>query len=84
MIKKRSSKWLIYIPLILMSIFYLLPMYIMLITGFKGFDEVSLKTMWDLPKGIRFDNFIEAYKVWHPLCGIVSIWFFLQQLFHQF
>jgi glucose/mannose transport system permease protein len=66
MIKKRSSKWLIYIPLILMSFFYLLPMYVMLITGFKGFEEISLKTMWDLPKGIHFDNFIEAYKTLAP------------------
>jgi len=64
--KRRSSKWLIYIPLVLMSIFYLLPMYIMLITGLKGFDEISLKTMWALPKGIRFDNFTEAYKVLAP------------------
>ena len=36
-----------------MAIFYLLPMYVMLVTGFKGFDEISLKTMWDLPSGIR-------------------------------
>jgi glucose/mannose transport system permease protein len=38
----------------------------MLVTGFKGFEEVSLKTMWDLPKGIRFDNFIAAYKALAP------------------
>ncbi len=64
--RSRSNKWLIYIPLILAAFFYLIPMYIMLVTGFKGFEEVSLKTMWNLPKGIRFDNFIAAYKALAP------------------
>ncbi len=49
MIKRRSSRMLLYLPLILMSLFYLVPVYLMLITGFKGFEEVSLKTMWALP-----------------------------------
>jgi glucose/mannose transport system permease protein len=38
----------------------------MLITGFKGFDEISLKTMWDLPKGLHFDNYIQAYNQLSP------------------
>ena len=42
-------------------------MYVMLVTGFKGFDEVSLKTMWDLPKASSFDNFIEAYEAIAPI-----------------
>jgi glucose/mannose transport system permease protein len=65
----RQLNWrknALYIPLILMAIFYLLPMYVMLITGFKGFDEVSLKTMWDLPSTIKFDNFVEAYQKLAP------------------
>jgi glucose/mannose transport system permease protein len=56
------SKHLLYLPLAFMAVFYLLPVYVMLITGFKGFEEVSLRTMWDLPNSIKFDNFIEAYK----------------------
>jgi glucose/mannose transport system permease protein len=59
---KLRAKHLLFLPLILMAIFYLLPVYVMLITGFKGFEEVSLRTMWDLPSSIQFDNFIEAYK----------------------
>jgi glucose/mannose transport system permease protein len=65
----RQLNWrknALYIPLVLMAIFYLLPMYVMLITGFKGFDEVSLKTMWDLPSTIKFDNFVEAYQKLAP------------------
>ena len=63
-----SRNWL-YIPLIAMAIFYLLPMYVMLVTGFKGFDEIDLKTMWNLPRGIAFDNYIEAFSKLAPSLG---------------
>ena len=77
----RSRTWLqtrnlLLIPLILMTIFYLLPMYVMLITGFKSFDEVSLRTMWQLPSGIHLDNYIEAFDklaphLWNSLIMVI-------------
>jgi glucose/mannose transport system permease protein len=63
-----GKNWL-YLPLIAMAVFYLIPMYVMLVTGFKSFAEVDLKTMWNLPSGIYFDNFIEAYGTLSP-----SLW----------
>ncbi len=63
---QKRSRFLLYIPLVAVAIFYLIPVYVMLVTGFKGFEEVNLKTMWDLPTGIRFDNFIEAYNKLAP------------------
>ena len=32
----------------------------MLITGLKSLSEVNLQTMWNLPTGIQFDNFVQA------------------------
>ncbi len=61
----RGRAWL-HIPLIAMAAFYLLPMFVMLNTGFKSFDEVSLATMWDLPRGLSFDNFTAAWDVLAP------------------
>ena len=61
-----KAKYWLYIPLLLMSVFYLLPMYVMLVTGFKGFDEVSLRTMWSLPSSLKMENFIEAYHQLAP------------------
>lgn len=58
----RIGKNWLYGPLIFMAIFYLIPMYVMLVTGFKSFEEVDLKTMWNLPHGIAFDNYIEAFR----------------------
>jgi glucose/mannose transport system permease protein len=63
-----SRNWL-YIPLVAMAIFYLLPMYVMLVTGFKAFDEIDLKTMWNLPRGIAFDNYVEAFSKLAPSLG---------------
>jgi glucose/mannose transport system permease protein len=67
MIKKTylAKSWL-YVPLIGLAIFYLLPMYVMLVTGFKSFAEIDLKTMWNLPQGIAFDNYIEAFTKLAP------------------
>ena len=59
-------KYLLLLPLIFMTFFYLLPMYIMLSTGLKAFDEVSLKTMWDIPSGVHFDNFVAAWEKLAP------------------
>lgn len=67
--KLRIGKNWLYLPLIAMAIFYLIPMYVMLVTGFKSFAEVDLKTMWNLPQGIHFDNYIEAYSQLAP-----SLW----------
>ena len=63
-VSKRRA-W-VYIPLTFMALFYLLPMFIMLNTGFKSFDEVSLATMWQLPSSISFDNFIAAWDALAP------------------
>jgi glucose/mannose transport system permease protein len=60
--QRLRPKYLLYLPLIFMAIFYLIPVYVMLITGFKGFEEVNLRTMWDLPSSIKLDNFTEAYN----------------------
>ncbi len=73
--KHRARYWL-YIPLVFMAIFYLIPMYVMLVTGFKGFEEVSLKTMWQLPTGLRLDNFREAFDKLAP-----SLWNSLNMVF---
>lgn len=62
---RLSKNWL-YLPLVFMAIFYLIPLYVMLVTGFKSFAEVDLKTMWNLPSGIHFDNFIEAFSKLSP------------------
>ena len=64
--RRIPSRALIYILLLFFSMFYLIPMYVMLVTGFKNFEEVSLRTMWDLPSGLAVENFSAAYQVLAP------------------
>lgn len=55
-----SRAW-IYVVLILAAAFYLLPVYMLFITGMKSFKEVSLARMWELPSGFHFDSYIKAW-----------------------
>jgi glucose/mannose transport system permease protein len=64
--KKSQRKLLLYVPLLLATAFYLIPLYLMLNTGFKSFAEVDLQTMWRLPSGLHFDNFTAAFEQLAP------------------
>lgn len=57
----RWNRIFIYAALVLAAAFYLLPVYVLLITGMKSFQEVSLARMWDLPSGLHFDSFLKAW-----------------------
>ena len=55
--KISVTRLLIYIILATFTIFYIIPMYIMIATGMKSFAEVSLDTMWNLPLSLNFNSF---------------------------
>ena len=63
---RRSA---IYLLLIAMALFFLLPVYVIMITGLKSFAEVDLQRMWDLPQTIGLDNFRAAFEVLAPHLG---------------
>ena len=58
----RWSRVAIYTVLILFALVYLMPIYVLLVTGLKSFQEVRLAQMWDLPSGLHFDSFRSAYN----------------------
>jgi len=68
MIRRRPLvNILFYLFLILLALVYLMPIYLLLLTGFKPFNQVDLKTMWNLPAGgLYIDNFIAGYKQLAP------------------
>ena len=68
--QKPVVKVIFYISLALLALFYLVPIYLMLLTGFKPFNQVDLKTMWDLPMGgLYVDNFIAGFNQLAPNIG---------------
>ena len=65
--RRIATKILFYLILIAAAIVFLLPVYLMVLTGFKPFNEVDLKTMWSLPTtGLHIENFIAGYKQLAP------------------
>jgi glucose/mannose transport system permease protein len=55
-----------FILLAALAAFFLLPVWVMLITGLKPFADVSLARMWELPSGIYLDNFQAALRALGP------------------
>ncbi len=67
MIRRVLSHGLFYIILLSLAVFYLLPIYLMLLTSFKPISQVDLKTMWSLPiNGLHIENFVAGYKQLAP------------------
>jgi glucose/mannose transport system permease protein len=50
-----------YVLLCAASLLFLMPVYVLLITGFKSFQEVSLASMWKFPSRFSFASFIQAW-----------------------
>lgn len=65
-ISQRLSRPFMYFLLITMAVFFLLPVYVLLITGLKSFAEVDLQRMWDLPSRLNAENFVAAFDVLKP------------------
>src|SRR5262245_21969912 len=47
---RKRYPWLSIIALTLALIFYLLPVYVMMVNGLKDAQHVNLSTMWNLPE----------------------------------
>lgn len=62
----KTSTIVYYIILIIFTIFYIIPFYVTISTSFKPFEEVSIATMWNLPKKISLDGFKVAFARLSP------------------
>ena len=60
------SRYLLYGLLILFALWYLAPVYVLLVTGMKDFTEVSLDRMWQFPSRFNMASFGEAYESLAP------------------
>lgn len=58
----RPSRVLIYTVLLIFAAFYLMPVYVLLVTGLKSFQEVTLDKMWALPHSLSFASFRDAWS----------------------
>ncbi|HEX7066382.1 MAG TPA: carbohydrate ABC transporter permease [Bacillales bacterium] len=63
---RTFSKGVVYAILILFSLCFLVPFYVLLVTSLKPFDEVSFATMWQLPSTIDFSSYAKAFDKLAP------------------
>ena len=56
----------IYLVLIAFAAFYAMPFYVMIITGLKPYADVNVTRMWELPTGLYFGSFTEAWRMVSP------------------
>jgi ABC-type sugar transport system, permease component len=64
--KKWFPRAILYAVLILFATFFLMPLYVLLATSLKPFEEVSLAEMWRLPRQIDFSGYTHALKQLAP------------------
>lgn len=58
----RPTRLLIYLLLCIFAAFYLLPIYLMLITSLKAYVDLNVTKMWELPKGLHLEGFIGGWQ----------------------
>jgi glucose/mannose transport system permease protein len=66
---KTFWDWLILAILLGCAAFFLLPLYVMFVTGLKQTESVSLSTMWNLPSHLSAGGFTEAWSRLLPNLG---------------
>lgn len=59
---KKLGRWFVWLVLIVAALFFLLPLYVMVVNGLKDAQNVSLSTMWNLPENISGGGFLEAWQ----------------------
>jgi glucose/mannose transport system permease protein len=62
----RASRVITYALLLVVAVFYLLPIYVMAVTAFKSFTEVSHTTPWQLPSMPTVEAFGNAFSTLAP------------------
>ncbi|CAH0118386.1 MULTISPECIES: carbohydrate ABC transporter permease [unclassified Paenibacillus] len=66
---KRANRLILYVVLILLAALFLVPIYVLLVTSFKGVDEITLDRMWALPSSLDFSGYREAFGKLFPHLG---------------
>jgi glucose/mannose transport system permease protein len=65
--RQIAPKFLFYFILVALALVFLLPVYLLVLTGLKPLNQVDLQTMWALPVGgLHIDNFIAGYEQLAP------------------
>ena len=65
-LQRLWTRGAIYLVLMAFAAFYLMPIYVMVITSLKPFEDVSVTRMWELPRGVYFEGLLQAWNAVAP------------------
>ncbi|MFB6215141.1 MAG: carbohydrate ABC transporter permease, partial [Candidatus Bipolaricaulia bacterium] len=63
--KLQHASWtriLLYTILVLVALFYLMPVYMTVVTALKHPENISLATSWAPPNPVNWNSFVQAYQ----------------------
>jgi glucose/mannose transport system permease protein len=60
------SRGAIYVVLIAFALYFLMPVFVMINTSLKPYEQVSVQRMWELPQGLYLGSFAEAWSKVSP------------------
>ena len=66
---RKRGDYFTLVFLLLCLVFFLMPIYVMVVTGLKEATSVSLSTMWNLPTRLSGGGFMEAFERLRPNMG---------------
>lgn len=62
----KPERLLLYAFLLLATAFFLLPVYLVILTAFKEPSKITLDTVWHLPHPWNWDSFRQAWEAFRP------------------
>lgn len=65
-VRHVTNRVLLYALLVGFAAFFLLPLYLVILTSIKPLDQISLSTMWEIPTGIDFAAYGLAWEKLAP------------------
>lgn len=68
--RKASARFFLYFALCVFALFFLMPIFVMLSTSFKGLAEAQVSGPWSLPKTPTIEAFVEGFKRLGP--GLIN------------
>src|SRR5262245_7664506 len=60
--RKSGSRWIIYLLLIIFAVFFLMPVYVALMTALKDQGQVTQSAIWAPPTAPTLQNFATAFN----------------------
>lgn len=62
--RRAQIKWsraILYVIAVAFAAYYLLPVFLLILTGLKSYQEVNLYDMWSLPRTLSIQSFVDAW-----------------------